>query len=33
MPIIWMGLFESFAHLDVAAMMRSNIEILLEQRT
>ncbi len=31
MAIIWMGLFERFAHLDVAAMMRTHIEILLEQ--
>lgn len=33
MAIIWTGLFERFAHLDVAAMMRSYIEILLGQQT
>jgi len=32
MAIIWAGLFERFAHLDVAGMMRSHIEILLGQR-
>jgi len=27
--ILWVGLFDRFAHLDVAAMMRAHIEILL----
>jgi hypothetical protein len=27
--ILWVGLFDRFAHLDVAGMMRAHIEILL----
>jgi AcrR family transcriptional regulator len=33
LAIIWVGLFERFAHLDAAAMMRSHIDILLGQRS
>jgi hypothetical protein len=32
-PVIWIGLFERFAHLDVAVMTRWYIEIQLEQPT
>ena len=30
--ILWAGLFDRFDHLDVAAMMRTHIDILLERR-
>jgi AcrR family transcriptional regulator len=30
--ILWAGLFDRFDHLDVAAMMRAHIDILLERR-
>jgi AcrR family transcriptional regulator len=30
--ILWAGLFDRFAHLDVAGMMRAHIDILLERR-
>ncbi len=33
LAIIWVALFEQFAHLDAAAMMQSHIEILLGQRS
>src|SRR5262249_53123230 len=31
-PIIWRGLFDRFAHLDAAGMMRAHIDILLRTR-
>jgi AcrR family transcriptional regulator len=33
LSIIWVGLFDRFQHLDVAAMMRTHIAILLGQRS
>lgn len=33
LSIVWIGLFDRFQHLDVAAMMRTHIAILLGQRS
>jgi Tetracyclin repressor-like, C-terminal domain len=33
LSIIWVGLFDRFQHLDVTAMLRTHIAILLGQRS